>query len=200
MFKAFFNTVFNSDKSRAARRIREIAEVWLNTLRQRSRTPSHYLDDGVPDTVEGRFAALVMHVFPLLDRLEALARGGDSEAQKFADCLVERLFHDVDDSMRALGIGDASIARKVRGLGEAYAGQVRAYREAGKEISPLAKALHRNVVRLSDEERARLLAQRMLDQLRIYGESDLHQMTHAGLPEDRLSSDLTSQVQNRTDQ
>lgn len=152
-------------------------------LRIRARAPQLYLSAGVPDTVEGRFSALVLHCYPLLHRLRVLS-DEDVEAGRLASALVARLFTDVDDSMRAMGVGDASIARRVRTLGEAYAGQVKAYAEAVPDRAALAGAIQRNCARGADMGISERLAQAMLDQLSDYSDWQPGSVLQADLPPD----------------
>jgi cytochrome b pre-mRNA-processing protein 3 len=188
MFKAFLRkwfAMFSADKSGP---LSESVEAIYRILRERARQPVHFLRDGAPDEVEGRFSVLVMHAYPLLERL-AGHEGVDPRAGLLSKALVDRLFHDVDDSMRALGVGDASIARKVRALGEAYAGQVRAYRAAKHDVGELGDALHRNVCRLASRDAAEQVAKRMLDQISVYGESGVEALIRGDLPANRLGDD-----------
>jgi len=63
--------------------------------------------------------------------------------------LVNRLFADLDASLREIGIGDITVPKKINQLGEAFYGRARAYDAAfTKDDSgrSLAEALARNVL------------------------------------------------------
>ncbi len=115
-----------------------------------ARLPALYTVMGVPDTVMGRFDSLVLHVALLLRRLRALPPPADQLAQE----LVDRFFKDLDSALREIGIGDVSVPKKVRALGEAFYGRAAAYDEALSPDAPadaLEQALARNVLGREDE-------------------------------------------------
>jgi cytochrome b pre-mRNA-processing protein 3 len=80
-----------------------------------SRAPELFLKAGVPDTVMGRFESLVLHMSLVLRRLKALPPPADLLSQE----LVDRFFADLDASLREIGIGDVSVPKKVKKLGQA---------------------------------------------------------------------------------
>jgi cytochrome b pre-mRNA-processing protein 3 len=107
-----------------------------------ARQPVLYAGLAVPDTVSGRFDMIVLHVFLVLDRL----RQGDVAAREFAQSLTDELFSDMDRSLREMGVGDLSVAKKMRRMAEVFHGRLKAYggvRTAGAD--DLAAVLKRNV-------------------------------------------------------
>jgi cytochrome b pre-mRNA-processing protein 3 len=108
-----------------------------------AREPGLYRDLHVPDTLEGRFEALVLHMVLALRGL----RGRPAPAEEIARDLMDALFRDLDASLREMGIGDTSVPKRMKKLGEAFFGRARSYDppiEAGDEPG-LAAALARNV-------------------------------------------------------
>jgi len=107
-----------------------------------AREPRFYTDYGVPDTVEGRFDMLVLHVYLVSRRLMA---GGQESPP--AQEMFDLFFQDMDENMRELGVGDLSVPKKVRAMGEAFYGRAGVYNAAlaenGDEM--LVSALERNV-------------------------------------------------------
>lgn len=75
-----------------------------------ARHPVFYTDYGIPDTPEGRYEMIALHLAVLLERLAA-ADVADEELRR---TLVERFVTDMDDAMRELGIGDMSVPRNVK--------------------------------------------------------------------------------------
>lgn len=105
-----------------------------------ARQPRFYADWQVPDTVDGRFDMISLHMFLVLNRL----RNEDCEA--FRQALTDVFFRDMDRSLREMGAGDLSIAKKVRKMAEAFYGRVSAYEKAlGAGGNALELALARNV-------------------------------------------------------
>ncbi len=129
-----------------------------------ARAPYLYAALGAPDTLDGRFDLVGLHVFLLIDRLRRAPAPGPDLAQAVFDAM----FSDMDMNLREMGVGDLSVGKKVRAMWEAFHGRAAAYAaplEAG-DASGLAAALARNVWRGADpagaaETLARLtLAQR----------------------------------------
>jgi cytochrome b pre-mRNA-processing protein 3 len=105
---------------------------------------------GVPDTVMGRFDALALHVILVLRRLSLLPAPADSLAQE----LVDRFFADLDAALREIGIGDVSVPKKIKKLGQAFYGRAEAYEKAlvpDAAADALEQALARNLLDRPDE-------------------------------------------------
>ena len=118
-----------------------------------AREPLFYRDLGVPDTVNGRFDLLVLHLWLVLRRLRAEGAVGLSQA------LFDRFCNDMDDNLREMGVGDLTVPKRMRAFGEAFYGRTAAYDlalEAGEE--PLAQALCKNILNGEGIENARRLA------------------------------------------
>ena len=131
------------------------AAVYMRLVQQ-SRRPEFYLHCGVPDTLDGRFDMLVLHVFVVLDRL---AGQGEPE-EAFAQSLFDHLFADMDVNLREMGVGDLSVGKKVRQMAEAFYGRAQAYHDglqAGDDEA-LGAALRRNLFRSSAPENAQVRA------------------------------------------
>ena len=88
-----------------------------------ARTPVFYAEYGVPDTIEGRFEMLALHLAVLLDRL---GKAGE-EARGLSPRLTEQFVIDMDDAMRDRGIGDLTVPKKVKKAAAALYDRHRAY-------------------------------------------------------------------------
>ncbi len=110
-----------------------------------ARAPAFYAGLGVPDTLDGRFDLVGLHVFLLIRRLTALPQPGPTLAQAVFDAM----FHDMDTTLRELGVGDMSVGKKVKVMWEAFHGRSAAYQAALDDPDPqaLPAALARNVWR-----------------------------------------------------
>jgi cytochrome b pre-mRNA-processing protein 3 len=119
-----------------------------------AREPLFYRDLGVPDTVNGRFDLLVLHLWMVLRRLKSIEGGmGLSQA------LFDRFCADMDDNLREMGVGDLTVPKRMQAFGEAFYGRTAAYDlalTAGRE--PLAQALCKNILNGEGIENARRLA------------------------------------------
>jgi cytochrome b pre-mRNA-processing protein 3 len=102
-----------------------------------SREPALYADLGAPDTVEGRFEIYSLHVVLLLDRL----RGEGEAAADLSQVLFDTYVKGLDNALREMGVGDLSVGRKMRKLGEAFYGRGKSYETAFAAL-PDEAALH----------------------------------------------------------
>ena len=81
-----------------------------------SRRPFLYAECGLPDTVEGRFEALVLHALVVLRRLRQLPPPADDVAQEFMDAI----FAHLEIALREMGIGDFGVPKRMKKLAEAF--------------------------------------------------------------------------------
>lgn len=109
---------------------------------EQARRPVFYARHGVPDSVDGRFDMIALHVFLLLHRLKRDGRAQGPVGQ----ALFDLMFADMDAGLREMGVGDLSVGRKVRAMAEGFYGRVAAY-EAGLAGTgdALEQALRRNL-------------------------------------------------------
>jgi cytochrome b pre-mRNA-processing protein 3 len=107
-----------------------------------ARNPAFYLGFGVPDTTEGRFDMIVLHLALFCRRL------GREAAPSFSQDVFDMFCRDMDHNLREMGVGDLSVPKKMQKLAEAFYGRLetydRALAAAGDE--DLAVALGRNVL------------------------------------------------------
>ena len=127
-----------------------------------ARQPGFYTALGVADRIDSRFELYTLHVLLLVLRLRDEGAGeGEEAAQALFDAYVSALDH----ALRELGVGDVSVGKKMRKLGEALYGRMKAYEgplRAG-DATVLAGALARNVYETENADAARFLAQYALD-------------------------------------
>lgn len=109
----------------------------------KARQPGFYDTLGVTDSVDGRFDMIVLHAVLLIERL----RVGSREAKDFSQEVFDVMFADMDRSLREMGVGDLSVGKKVRKMGEMFYGRAEAYAEAARsgDRQRLAAAIDRNI-------------------------------------------------------
>jgi cytochrome b pre-mRNA-processing protein 3 len=116
------------------------ARVLYEAIVAAARRTEFYEEMSVPDTVDGRFDMIVLHMFLVLDKLKA------GEAADMQQELTDEFFKDMDRSLREMGVGDLSVGKKVRKMAEAYQGRILAYHAAADESDvQLVEALRLNV-------------------------------------------------------
>jgi cytochrome b pre-mRNA-processing protein 3 len=134
--------------------LRGTIEAIYGTIVTQAREPLFYRDLAVPDTVNGRFDLLLLHLWLVLRRLKSAA-GGAALSQGLFDHFCE----DMDDNLREMGISDLKVPKRMQAFGEAFYGRTAAYDMAlteGREA--LAQAICKNVLNGEHVEKARLLA------------------------------------------
>jgi cytochrome b pre-mRNA-processing protein 3 len=80
-------------------------EAIYGAIVAQSRQPAFYLGLGVPDTVEGRFDLIVVHLWLVLRRLRAV------DAPQMSQQLFDALCSDIDANLREMGLGDLTVAK-----------------------------------------------------------------------------------------
>src|ERR1700730_14488037 len=119
-----------------------------------AREPSFYRDLSAPDTVNGRFDLLVLHLWLVLRRLKSADAGA-----ALSQALFDHFCNDMDDNLREMGVGDLAVPKRMQAFGEAFYGRTAAYDLAltdGREA--LAQALCKNILGGENIEKARQLA------------------------------------------
>ena len=131
---------FLASKERGARE-RKAADLYAAAVAQ-ARQPALYTDLAAPDTLDGRFELIVLHVHLLCRRLGTLGAEGAGLAQ----AVFDTMFRDMDRNLRELGVGDPSLPRRVKAMIEAYFGRIKAYDAAfAAGGDALAATIARNV-------------------------------------------------------
>ena len=125
-------------RARSARR--EFVERLRDQLVARAREKVFFREFSVPDTMDGRFDLLVLHVCLALERLEAAAMG------EVAQSLTDEIFVSFDDALREQGTGDMGMSRRMKAMAGAFHGRLKAYADA-RDAAALAEALRRNIFR-----------------------------------------------------
>jgi cytochrome b pre-mRNA-processing protein 3 len=131
-------------RRRAANEAQITGERLHDELVAAIRRPVYYLQFDVPDTFEGRFDLLVLHVGIVLRRLGEQGSRGEPVAQSLVDTLFSRL----DIAMRELGVSDIGVPKRMKRYAQAFRGRVAAYQSAlaADDSAALAEAIGRNVL------------------------------------------------------
>jgi len=113
-------------------------DAYLRIVAQ-ARNPVFYTGWHAPDTLDGRFDVIVLHVFLIWSRCE--------EKPAFCRALTELFFADMDRSLREMGASDTGVGKRVKAMAQAFYGRLKAYKYAMEDEAALAEALRRNVWR-----------------------------------------------------
>jgi cytochrome b pre-mRNA-processing protein 3 len=108
------------------------AEKLYGAIVAQARLAKFYRDFAVPDTLEGRFLVLSLHLFAVLHRLKAEGVAASGLAQN----LTSRFMQDMETVLRELGVSDLAIPKRIRGLAASSASLLQGYEEALAKSEP----------------------------------------------------------------
>ena len=131
--------------------------LWQRVV-QLSREPALYRDDGVADTLAGRFDMIAAVLALVLLRMER-----DRVLAAQAALLTELFVADMDAQLRETGVGDLMVGKHVGKLMSVLGGRIGALREAlaQPDETALQAALARNVTMADGGHSTESLAQRL---------------------------------------
>lgn len=112
-----FRNLFSSRK----RALRTAARALHASIKTQALRPELYLAGLAEDSLNGRFEQVAVHSAMVMRHL----RDQGEEGRTLAQLLYEEVFSGFDYSLRETGVGDTSISRKVRKLGEHFFGLAR---------------------------------------------------------------------------
>lgn len=137
----------------------EVQHIYIALVEQ-ARNPVFYTELGVPDTLDGRFDMITLHMHLVLDRLKAGYAANPDWVEK-GRILVEAYLADMARSLREMGVGDSGVVKRIQKMGSAFYGRMDAYAKAKGDDAELKAALRRNVygtVESADEAKLERLA------------------------------------------
>lgn len=135
--------------------IEQRADALYSRAVEQARQPAFYTAMGVPDTVDGRFDMIALHVFLILHRLKQ----ENTRTRVIAQALFDAMFTDMDRGLREMGAGDLGVGRRVKVMARAFYGRVAAYEQGLKSTNPdLDEAVLRNIFRGGETNRAHAIS------------------------------------------
>lgn len=116
-------------------------------INEASRRPHFFESWGVPDTIDGRFEMIVLHMFIYLHSLKQK----EMDSTELQRTLIEAFFEDMDRSVREMGVGDTGVSKRIKKMANAFYGRIHAYDTALDDTSALDAAIIKNVFGTLDE-------------------------------------------------
>ncbi len=139
--------LFNFFRSRR-RRAEQAANLYSGAVAQ-ARHPVFITHYGVPDTVDGRFDLIILHIMLLVRRM----RANGKEAAGLSQEILNLLFADMDRNLREMGIGDLSVGKHVKKMAKAFYGRAETW-ETGLDDGDLESALNAILYRAGEPQPA----------------------------------------------
>ena len=122
-----------------------LLDSFYNKIVEVSRNKTFYKKLNVPDTLDGRFDLLILFSIITIYFLTKF----DSKGKLTAQRLFDKIFLDLDLTLRELGAGDAGVRLKIKSMINSYMGRQKVYclcfEENNYEL--LKKAITNNVYR-----------------------------------------------------
>jgi cytochrome b pre-mRNA-processing protein 3 len=136
-----------------------------------ARLPTFYQVYAVPDTVDGRFELILLHLYLFLRHSDS-----DPSDRELGQQVFDLFCRDMDRNLREMGISDLKVPKEMQRMGEAFYGRARAYEAAVAtgDINVVAKAISRNVYGSegAKPEAAARLGAYMMDALAAFSRQD----------------------------
>ena len=136
----FLNSYFKSNKNQ---------EILINNFYLKivnvSRKKFFYKNLSVPDTIDGRFDLLVLFSVITIYFISKFGTNG----QNFSQALFDKIFLDLDLTLRELGAGDAGVHIKIKNMVNSFMGRQKIYCRCleKNDFVLLNEALIKNVYR-----------------------------------------------------
>ncbi|MDD9909399.1 MAG: ubiquinol-cytochrome C chaperone [Ahrensia sp.] len=131
---------FGRDRTRQA-----LAQRLYGAVVASARDPHLFRSFEMPDTFDGRFEMLTLHLYLLNDRLKADGEPGRALSQDVFDLFIE----DMDSALRELGVGDQTVPKRLSKMTRVVHGRAAAYDRARDDSEnaedKLAQVMARNV-------------------------------------------------------
>ncbi len=113
-------------------------------LHEQARDPWFYEKAGVPNTLDGRFEILVLHIFLWVLRMQKDVNYIPAY-RPVTQHLFECMFDHLDSGMRESGVGDTGVPRRIKAMAEALYGRLDAYEAAMVSKEAMFETMQKNI-------------------------------------------------------
>ena len=139
MLKKFINTIssfFNSEPDYTLPH-----GILYKRILKSSYDNFFYVDLKVPDTIDGRFDIIILHIFVFIKIFE---NSGESE-KIFTQKLFDIFMIEVESTYREMGISDQSFGKKMKIVIESFYGRTKMYDQSFNNEEKFCECLIRNI-------------------------------------------------------
>lgn len=113
------------------------------SLVARARHADFYSKNIVPDTFDGRFEMMVMHLYLMHSRLKDTSENG----RRFSQELFDAFISDMDAGLREAGVGDQTVPKRINKMTRVFYGRTGAYDEIFEGEGDVAPLLNETISR-----------------------------------------------------
>ena len=111
--------------SRYEKKTQLISENLYAEALSHSRIEPLYTRYGVPDTFDGRFESLLLHIYLVYHKIRS-----HEKYEELSQCIFDLAFKDMQLTLREIGIGDVGIPKHMKKMMKAFNGRMHAYKNA----------------------------------------------------------------------
>ncbi len=132
---------------------RDLVDIFYQKIVNVSRNKVFYTKLNIPDTLDGRYDLLALFSIILTFSLSR----SSSKGIELSQILFDKIFLDLDLSLRELGAGDAGVNIKIKDMIRSYMGRQKAYcacfeKDNYMELEKsVIRNIYRNVVKYNNE-------------------------------------------------
>jgi len=144
-------------------KIKDSAHSLFAEVVNQARQKAFYTEFSVPDSLDGRFDMVILHMVILLDRFDQeMEKEEHKNIALVIRYLQEVFFDNMDQSLREMGVGDLGVGKRVKVMADAFYGRKAAYQNAFRlqdDNMELGRCLINNIYRgnsVSEDVIARL--------------------------------------------
>lgn len=105
-----------------------VAHIYIDAV-EHARAPVWFSEAQVPDTLDGRFEAIIVQLFLLMKALKNTSLHEETR-KRFEQRLLEHFVADMDRNLREVGVSDTGMHRRMKHVAEALFGRLKAYHAA----------------------------------------------------------------------
>lgn len=129
-----------------ARARQKTARMLYDSVMLHSRNPIFYTQYKVPDSFDGRFELVALHVGLLINRLKTEG----VEGTKLAQALFDVMFLNLELACREMGIGDLSVPRHMKRMMNGLNGRAKAY-DTDELADPITRNIYGTILEIAPE-------------------------------------------------
>ncbi len=124
------------------RQEKKMADALYANIVSAARNPNLYGTQKVPDTANGRFELIILHIFMLFRRLQ----DDEAKVQSIKQKTFDRFLEDMDVNLREIGVGPDGVPKRIQKMLENFYGRAAAYQKAleTNDLNKIAEVIARN--------------------------------------------------------
>jgi cytochrome b pre-mRNA-processing protein 3 len=113
-------------------------------INEEARAEYFFTNWGAPDTMDGRFELILLHMFIYLHSMKQRMKEHGGDTTELQRKIIEAFFDDMDRSFREFGVGDTGVGKRIKKMANAFYGRINAFEKSLHDDTQLTQALLKN--------------------------------------------------------